>query len=115
MDLPLDVLNIILEYSGYHRFRNGKFIKQISKNDERYTILENELPKLSKFTTIYGSYYNTTFYKKINSNYYRFIICVYQHYDKNCWNMSVSKHNTTDCQYENWFHDESKTICYVYE
>lgn len=39
--LPMDVVNIILEYQGYHVFRGGKYIKikRIPKTDKRYDIL----------------------------------------------------------------------------
>ena len=37
--IPMDAVNIILEYAGYHNNRNGKFISIIDKDDTRYTIL----------------------------------------------------------------------------
>ena len=38
-NLPMDVVNIILEYSGYHIFRHGKYMNQIAKTDYRYSVL----------------------------------------------------------------------------
>lgn len=29
--LPTDLTNLILEYSGYHLLRNGKYMKQLTK------------------------------------------------------------------------------------
>ena len=29
--LPIDLTNLILEFSGYHRLRNGKYMKQLTK------------------------------------------------------------------------------------
>jgi hypothetical protein len=29
--LPIELTNLILEFSGYHRLRNGKYIKQIEE------------------------------------------------------------------------------------
>lgn len=31
-NLPIEIINIILEYLNYHKFRNGKYIKQLNKN-----------------------------------------------------------------------------------
>lgn len=41
--LPIDTVNIILEYSGYHIFRNGKYMKRLSSNDSRCAVL-SKLP-----------------------------------------------------------------------
>ena len=30
--LPIDIANLILEFSGYHKFRNGIYIKQLDVN-----------------------------------------------------------------------------------
>jgi len=27
--IPIEIINIILEYCGYHKYRNGKFMKQL--------------------------------------------------------------------------------------
>jgi hypothetical protein len=40
-----DVFNIILQISGY-KLRNGKYIQQIFKNDNRYTLLYS-IPKIN--------------------------------------------------------------------
>jgi len=29
--LPVDIQNIILEYTGFHKLRNGKYMKQLTK------------------------------------------------------------------------------------
>ena len=42
-NLPTDVTNIILEYSNFHKFRFGKFMKQIHKNDARCTMLQQKM------------------------------------------------------------------------
>jgi hypothetical protein len=55
---PLEVIIHILEYSNHGvKYRNGKFIDQIDKKDERYYLLYN-LPKIE---TIYF-FHNTPFY-----------------------------------------------------
>jgi hypothetical protein len=34
--LPSEIIDIILEFQGYHRLRNGKYITQLNLNDKKY-------------------------------------------------------------------------------
>jgi len=43
--LPPEINNQILEFSGYHKCRNCKYMKQIPRNDERYKLLKT-IPKI---------------------------------------------------------------------
>lgn len=38
--LPNEIVNIILEYLGYHIWRNGKFICRLNINDKKYSNLK---------------------------------------------------------------------------
>jgi len=38
-NLPIEVINIILEYQGFHVFRNGKYMRRISNEDSRRHVL----------------------------------------------------------------------------
>ena len=42
--LPSDILQQILEYVGTIKYRNGKYMNQLSKNDRRYDLLQS-IPK----------------------------------------------------------------------
>ena len=65
---PIDVVNIILEYQGYHTYRHGKYIKKIDNNDERYKLLKT-IPKIKNVLLIIFTHYyyvkNNLYVKKI--------------------------------------------------
>jgi hypothetical protein len=41
---PLDVIHRILEYDGKIKYRHGKYMNQIPKDDDRYNILKSIQP-----------------------------------------------------------------------
>jgi hypothetical protein len=43
--LPHEIVHRILEYDGRIKYRNGKYMNQISQDDERYEMLQT-LPKI---------------------------------------------------------------------
>ena len=44
---PIEVVHHILDYDGRIKYRNGKYMKQIAQDDDRYTMLEN-MPQITK-------------------------------------------------------------------
>ena len=63
---PIDIIIQILQYSGEAiKYRNGKFINQITNDDERYKMLQNISPIETKlfngipwrYTRSLGKYY----------------------------------------------------------
>jgi hypothetical protein len=39
--LPNEIINTILEYQGYHIWRNGKFMRRLNINDKKYDSIKN--------------------------------------------------------------------------
>lgn len=50
---PIEIVNTILEYSGYHVYRHGKFMKRISATDDRMNMLSS-MKKIRRNN--YGTY-----------------------------------------------------------
>ena len=56
--IPEELLHIILEYDGRIKYKNGKYLDIIHKNDERYNIINpivNKKMEIIKRTQIDGS------------------------------------------------------------
>ena len=60
--IPKDVLNIILEYDGRIKYKNGKYIDIIHKRDKRYNIIQPIIIKKILITKTTNLGDNNSFY-----------------------------------------------------
>lgn len=70
-NLPKEIIDVILEYQGYHKERNGKYMKQFDQKKYNFLYKIHCNIVLSK-----GWGTECIFLKKINSNIYKFIITI---------------------------------------
>lgn len=49
--MPLDIQNIILEYTGFHKIRNGQYMKQLAPN--RLKKMNRKIRKMPQKTNGY--------------------------------------------------------------
>ena len=97
MNIPKDIINIILEYDGRMKYKNGKYVNIIHKHDERYSIIRSIIFKkleIMKHIQIDGSSFYFEFgfdicnsiglcYDYNFSFENQFEICYYD--IRNCW------------------------------
>ena len=77
---PKELLNIILEYDGRIKYKNGKYINILHKNDIRYNIIKPVITKKIKIIKkIYsnGSYFYFEFSFDIDN---RIGLCYFYNY-----------------------------------
>jgi hypothetical protein len=112
--LPKEVLNLILEFQGYHKCRNGKYMTQICGNDEKYEALRKKTWKKCYYINHYGRFYRTVFYKRIDSTTCKIIIHCIDYGDKIHWYMSFLHFLGIEDQQLVWKKCQNKSIHYVY-
>ena len=64
-NLPLDMIIHILSFDNKIKYKNGKFINQIDKKDERYNLLK-KLPKIQTRMIFDKPFY---YFKNLGNNY----------------------------------------------
>jgi len=84
--LPLDTVNLILEYQGYHNCRNGKYICRLQLDDtydevKRRSIIKSNQISFTKITN--GYLYKYIIYTKIYTGKIHWYMDKYRFYWKN--------------------------------
>jgi hypothetical protein len=51
--IPLEIKNNILEFAGYHRLRNGKYMKQIPRDGKFYKKINRRINRIPGKTNSY--------------------------------------------------------------
>ena len=52
-EIPLEIRNNILEFTGYHRLRNGKYMKQIPRDGKFYKKINRRINRIPGKTNGY--------------------------------------------------------------
>jgi hypothetical protein len=110
--LPIEIVNLILEYQGYHSYRNGKYVKKLHIHNDVIELLMN-MKKIKK--NIYGTY-EVCFWKKVSNplvensifqfpknNIYKDIIFIIETHtvgSQVLWVMNISKHYDSNDSYD---------------
>jgi hypothetical protein len=76
--IPTELLDIILQYDGRIKYKNGKFINIIHKNDERYNIIKPVVMKKIKIMET-PELFDSGFYFQFCFNTYESIGLVYDY------------------------------------
>jgi len=106
--LPREIVDLILEYQGYHSLRNGKYICHLQL-DERYDAVKRmptiTLDKKNTFNTCFtkikqGTLYKYNIHTAIYSGKIHWYMDIYRYYskhqykkNKNCMSSYISKNS----------------------
>jgi len=83
--LPSEIVDIILEYLNYHRWRNGKFMRQLYLEDEKYDELKRK-PLILK--NMFKAYV-VSFTKTHNDEQFKYSITSLVYNNKIHWCMNI--------------------------
>ena len=81
-EVPEELLHIILSYDGRIKYRNGKYVNIIHKNDERYNMLYLIVSKKNKILKSIEDFGENSFYFEFTFKKQPMLALCY-YYDKN--------------------------------
>ena len=83
---PQEIVDLVLEYAGYHVWRKGRFMAQIQKNDPRRTLLQKR-PLAKRLKNYHIPFWEVIIkrpvYFKEYDRIYISVISVHQRYNAN--------------------------------
>jgi hypothetical protein len=112
--LPNEIINTILEFQGYHKYRSGKYMAQLHIHDEKYEILRKKPMNDCYYNNQYGNFYKATFYKAIENKYYKILIHCIDYGEKLHWYMNVLLYSKIHKQNIQWERCNDKSVHYVH-
>ena len=99
LKLPKEIIDIILEYYGYHRLRNGRYMRQLYLDDNKY----NELKSKPIICLDYKGIYNASFSKVLSNNVIFYKISTNVYSKGIIWNMDITYDDgKTPCKKKNY-------------
>ena len=76
-DIPSDILIIILNYNGTIKYRNGIYLNTISKNDNRYNLIEPIVNKKINIINVFVKERiftsNISYLRMVLRNFYKYV------------------------------------------
>lgn len=113
--LPMDIVNIILEYQGYHSDRNYKYICKLDMNSEKYDSLKKKSVIIkNKKEGRYNNIHNASFTKITGGYLIKYTIHTEIYSQKLHWYMDLEKYYKKTGN-KKWTDPIEKCIHYVFE
>lgn len=104
--LPISVVDIILEFQGYHIWRNGKYIRRLYLDDKYESLKHRPLIQKNKNNT-----FTVAFTKTNNGSLHKYVIYTAIYSNKIHWYMDYSLYYNTETKYHYIFgHNEKQHL-----
>jgi hypothetical protein len=111
--LPTEIVDLILEYQGYHNWRNGKYINRLHLDDTYHSVKRRSVIQLDK-----NNIFKTSFTKISQGHLYQYTIHTATYSDKIHWYMDIHRFYSRHAYVKNKNRMNSylsKSIHYVFE
>ena len=111
--LPTEIVDLILEYQGYHTWRNGKYICRLQLDDTYDAVKRRPIINLSTLWCYpYNNIFNVCFAKRKQGTLYRYNIHTSIYTGKIHWYMDIYRYYSQDDNKKSYL---CKCLHYVFE